>query len=79
MLTANSFHVQIIDDEIITIYELVPHEGYFIVAMDSRVLGEMRTDGHYQQVQGSQLTERISKAIYNRIENITAFGVSTVS
>ena len=72
MLTENSFHVQFIKDEIVTYYEVVPKEGYFIVAIDCRMIAEISMDGHWKQLNGAIMPVELFQSICQQIENVTS-------
>ena len=69
MLTANSFHVLVSNDEIITIYEIVPCEGYFTLNLDGRFLAKVTADERGKQVSVPKLPAKLLRAIYNEFQN----------
>lgn len=70
MLTENSFHVQVLNDGIITIYEIAPFENYFKILLDGRLLSDVTTNELGNQVSNPKMRKKLSKAIYQEIENL---------
>ncbi len=70
MLTANSFHVQVLNDEIITIYEIVPLENYFKILLDGRFLSDVTTNEVGKQVHTPKMPKKLFKSIYQEIEKL---------
>jgi hypothetical protein len=70
MLADNSFYVQIINDEIITYYEIVPMDKYFIIALNGIDIAHMSINGSYEQTDGKILPEQVLQSIGRQISNV---------
>ena len=70
MLTENSFHVKVLDDGIITIYEIVPQENYFKILLDGKFLSDVTTNEFGKQVNIPKMRKKLFKSICREIENL---------
>ena len=71
MLTDASFHVKVINDEIITYYEVVPKDGCFDLAYNNVIFASVMLKGHWQQTAGIKLPARQLQTIGKQISFIT--------
>ncbi|MCO5948364.1 MULTISPECIES: hypothetical protein [Mucilaginibacter] len=71
MLTDTSFHVKVINDEIITYYEAVPGDACFNLAYNSVIFASVMLQGHWQQTSGIKLPAQQLLTIGKQISRIT--------
>lgn len=67
-MSNSSFYVQAYYNGGMTGFEIIPHDDYFEVARDGKIIATLRHSGNWQQVSGDRLPDDALQSIYQQID-----------